>query len=285
MSTDTPTTPAEGLPDHADPISDAPCARLTVAGDGSATATLYAPGLPEGMHDVWCVPVRPADFEAMAAREAGLLARIGELERQAAKSERRAVEFGRVIAQQCLAMQAALVETHLHGATDGMRWIINTLAGPGLLPDLTEARELGGAQAWFDRETTQEAARYEAVLQRIGAAPQPGAQPAGVPQGWRLVPDTPTQEMCQAGQEKASEWPRFPLRISPIYRAMLTAAPQPAPEAGPVLTDERLDRLAASEARTMCPPGVYHLTLQQLRRVVEGAAGVPAAQAGQEDAS
>lgn len=45
-----------------------------------------------------------------------------------------------------------------------------------------------------------------------------------VPDGWQLVPIEPTQQMCQMGQEKS--WPRFPLRIVPIYQAMLKAAPK-----------------------------------------------------------
>ena len=47
------------------------------------------------------------------------------------------------------------------------------------------------------------------------------------PAGWKLVPIEPTQAMCQEGQWKAKEWPTFPLRISPIYKAMLAAAPLP----------------------------------------------------------
>lgn len=59
------------------------------------------------------------------------------------------------------------------------------------------------------------------------ALSQPAAQSAQVPEGWKLVPLKPNQAMCQAGQEKAREWPRFPLRIAPIYQAMLNDAPQP----------------------------------------------------------
>jgi hypothetical protein len=44
---------------------------------------------------------------------------------------------------------------------------------------------------------------------------------------WKLVPIEPTQEMCQHGQWKAREWPSFPLRINPIYKSMLAAAPSP----------------------------------------------------------
>lgn len=46
-----------------------------------------------------------------------------------------------------------------------------------------------------------------------------------VPPGHQVVPDEPTQEMCQEGQWKAQEWPKFPLRIVPIYKAMINAAP------------------------------------------------------------
>lgn len=49
---------------------------------------------------------------------------------------------------------------------------------------------------------------------------------AGVPDGWRLVPVEPTQAMCQEGQWKAKEWPKFPLRITAIWQAMLAAAPK-----------------------------------------------------------
>lgn len=47
----------------------------------------------------------------------------------------------------------------------------------------------------------------------------------GVAEGFVIVPKVPTQAMCQAGQWKAREWPKFPLRISPIYEAMIAAAP------------------------------------------------------------
>jgi hypothetical protein len=49
---------------------------------------------------------------------------------------------------------------------------------------------------------------------------------------WKLVPVTPDQSMCQAGQWKANEWRRFPLRIGDIWQAMLAAAP--APDVQPV---------------------------------------------------
>jgi hypothetical protein len=54
---------------------------------------------------------------------------------------------------------------------------------------------------------------------------------------WKLVPVTPDQSMCQAGQWKANEWKRFPLRIGDIWQAMLNAAP--APDVQPVAWTER----------------------------------------------
>jgi hypothetical protein len=64
------------------------------------------------------------------------------------------------------------------------------------------------------------------LLKAALAAPLAQPEP---PAGWQIVPKVPTQEMCQQGQWKANEWPKFPLRISPIYQAMLAAAPVPAP--------------------------------------------------------
>lgn len=49
-----------------------------------------------------------------------------------------------------------------------------------------------------------------------------------IPEGFALVPIRPNQDMCTAGQWKAREWPKFPLRIAPIYQAMLDAAPKVA---------------------------------------------------------
>jgi hypothetical protein len=46
-----------------------------------------------------------------------------------------------------------------------------------------------------------------------------------VPEGFALVPLQPGQAMCQAGQNKAREWPHFPLRIASIWQAMISAAP------------------------------------------------------------
>ena len=63
----------------------------------------------------------------------------------------------------------------------------------------------------------------------IAALRQAIAQPEQVPAGYKLVPIEPTQAMCQAGQETAVVWPKFPLRISPIYKAMLEAAPEVKP--------------------------------------------------------
>ena len=62
-------------------------------------------------------------------------------------------------------------------------------------------------------------------VQRAWQAYQAGhASAAPAPAGCVLVPIEPTQQMCQEGQWKAQEWPRFPLRIVPIWKAMLAAA-------------------------------------------------------------
>ena len=66
-------------------------------------------------------------------------------------------------------------------------------------------------------------------------ATAPAQAEPSVPEGWKLVPVQPTQEMCQVAQWKLREWPRFPFRVSPVYQAMLEAAPTaPVAAAAPV---------------------------------------------------
>lgn len=83
------------------------------------------------------------------------------------KSERRAIVFGDIVNSHVVAMRAAVVAAKLEGLDVGMQWIANTLCGPGHLPDLDEARALGGAQALRDKET----AEHEAFR---AAHPAPG---------------------------------------------------------------------------------------------------------------
>ena len=80
---------------------------------------------------------------------------LGDVLAEAAKSERRAVAFGDIVNSQILAMRAAGVAAKLEGLDVGMQWVANTLCGPGHLPDIDEARALGGAQALWDMETAE----------------------------------------------------------------------------------------------------------------------------------
>jgi hypothetical protein len=82
-------------------------------------------------------------------------AEVDRLHAEAAKSERRAVVFGDIVNSHILAMRAAVVAAKLEGLDVGMQWIANTLCGPGHLPDIDEARALGGAQALWDKETAE----------------------------------------------------------------------------------------------------------------------------------
>ena len=92
------------------------------------------------------------------------------LQREVAQFKRRDVLFGDVIANHCIAMQAAVIEEVLgEGAEAAMVWISNTLCGPGLLPNLEEALRLGGAQAWFDARSAERQAQVRAVQAEAGA--------------------------------------------------------------------------------------------------------------------
>lgn len=85
----------------------------------------------------------------------------------AEKSERRAIAFGDIVHLQILAMRGAVVAWQREGAQAGMRWIANTLAGPGHLPSDEDIAL--GAQALFDKEM----AEYEAFR---AAHPAPAAR-------------------------------------------------------------------------------------------------------------
>jgi hypothetical protein len=93
-----------------------------------------------------------AESVALCAEQAK---EVERLRAEYAKSERRAIVFGDIVHNQVVAMQAAVLEGHLSTPAKGLQWIVNTLAGPGHLPDLEEARALGGAQAYWDRETAK----------------------------------------------------------------------------------------------------------------------------------
>jgi len=80
---------------------------------------------------------------------------VARLQREQAKSERRAITFGDIVHTQVLAMRAAYVDAKLNGSDAGMTWIENTLEGPGQLPDLATAKKEGGAQCMFNREMAE----------------------------------------------------------------------------------------------------------------------------------
>lgn len=82
-------------------------------------------------------------------------AEVMRLQREAAKSERRAITFGDIVAQQVMAMRAAVVDAKLQGPEAGIAWIENTLEGPGHLPDVAAAKAEGGAQVMFNREMAE----------------------------------------------------------------------------------------------------------------------------------
>lgn len=94
--------------------------------------------------------VEPTDRELSAF---ALGVEVGQAD--TVKSERRAIAFGDIVHSQVVAMRAAVVAAKLEGLDVGMQWIANTLCGPGHLPDLDEARALGGAQALWDKETAE----------------------------------------------------------------------------------------------------------------------------------
>jgi len=84
---------------------------------------------------------------------------IQRLRTELEMSDRRGNVLSEIVSNHCIAMQSAWIDSELVSPERGMKWIFNTLLGPGLLPNLDAARECGGAQAWFDRESAEDDAR------------------------------------------------------------------------------------------------------------------------------
>jgi len=101
------------------------------------------------------------------------------------------------------------------------------------------------------------------------------------PDGWRLVPEEPTEEMTKAGGDVevegdfGGEQVLFGSEVKQIYAAMLSAAP-PQPEREP-LTDEQIERLRKNTFSTdnpFCP--CDRKTMQKAVRATERAHGIGA---------
>ena len=104
----------------------------------------------------WSPSAAMVDAEAISNARAAIAALQAEPQPiEAIKAERRAIEYGDIIHRHVLVMRAAVVASHLESHESGMQWIKNTLFGPGHLPDVDEAIELGGAQALFDKEIAE----------------------------------------------------------------------------------------------------------------------------------
>lgn len=103
--------------------------------------------------------------------EQALLAEIDCLGNKCAMMERSAIMCADSLERIIIAMQAAVIECGLTSPQDGMDWIMNTLDGPGNLPDMEDAQAIGSAQAWFDREIAKhEAFRAAHPMPEVPAA-------------------------------------------------------------------------------------------------------------------
>ena len=91
---------------------------------------------------------KPLQIDDIAATARLLIVERDEARAEWQASERRALEYGDIVARHVAAMRAAVL-----AGDDGMRWIINTLAGPGFLPD--GLGEHADAQAMFDAEVAE----------------------------------------------------------------------------------------------------------------------------------
>lgn len=85
--------------------------------------------------------VAASDYDA-------LLAERDAAQKDAERARMRVKELDLLFGRYLLAMKAAVIDSDQRGDEEGMRWIYNSLAGPGELP----AEDEVDAQAFFDRE-------------------------------------------------------------------------------------------------------------------------------------
>jgi hypothetical protein len=105
------------------------------------TAAFNLPSMERGVLNGAAAELRRqhAEIERLQAERDALKAELSTLHR----NYRGHVE---TISRWTFAMQAALIEGRTNSAESGLRWIANTLAGPGLLPSSLATDD----QAWFD---------------------------------------------------------------------------------------------------------------------------------------
>lgn len=128
-------------------------------GDGWALLAIF--DTEDGPHALFARKApEPRPLSLRAATE-----KARKMEAAYFKEAARAVAFSDIIENHTHAMQAAVIEAHLgKGTATAMAWIVNTLRGPGHLPDLDAAAKLddpqgkGKAQVWFDLMETQHSA-------------------------------------------------------------------------------------------------------------------------------
>lgn len=77
-----------------------------------------------------------------------LRAEVDALKKDAERAGMRVKELDLLFGRYLLAMKAAVIDADQQGDEEGMRWIYNSLEGPGELP----AEDEIDAQAFFDRE-------------------------------------------------------------------------------------------------------------------------------------
>lgn len=161
--------------------------------------------------------------QADAAKAQDLLARVCDFECEHAEAVP-SQTAGMDIAQRILHVggrdnAAGYVEFGSIQAVEALvRQVLRDLPKPRRVPD----HELIEMYAECPRSDAEMLAFAHEVMARMLAAPK---QAEAVPQGWKLVPVKPTEEMLDAGADAGNghDWSGPDV----VYEAMLAAAPQP----------------------------------------------------------
>jgi hypothetical protein len=191
----------------------------------------------------------------------------------AIKAERRAIEYGDIVHKQVVAMRAAVVAAKLESPEVGIQWIANTLFGPGHYPDIEAARELGGAQALFDKEMAEHeafrAAHPAPVADQPSQAPVVQAMKATSEPLQRYTLRRPKDAADYMAKDSDGQWVKYDdLKADRASSGATTQAVR-------MLTREELNDVALSE-QVGWGPGEYVEAVQLALLRVNAGRTIPA---------
>ena len=178
-----------------------------------------------------------------------------------------------------------MVAAKLESPEVGIQWIANTLFGPGHYPDIEAARELGGAQALFDKEMAEHeafrAAHPAPVADQPSQAPVVQAGDASAP-AVRMLTEDEVAQATEDGERSFRRWTQgvrgqtlMPQDSPTFHYVMAGAAKALAAFRAAIIADlcGDVEPVAIYHGRCVIDCGEHgHLDMQLLKMIPAGTA-------------